>query len=104
MTPRTGLKLIDVAAPAGLALASAVVLLAFGSRSADAREAAGVFPPWWSRTEVMQAAAAAGEVRDLGAAPFIIVIRDPDGQAAEKLRRAGALFSVAPAGSATCAS
>lgn len=104
MIRKTGLKLIDVAAPAGLALASAVVLLALGSRSADAREAAGVFPPWWSRSEVMQAAAAAGEVRDLGAAPFIIVIRDPDGQAAEKLRRAGALFSVAPAGSAVCAS
>jgi hypothetical protein len=104
MTPKPGLRLADAAAPAGLALASAVVLLATGSRSADAGEAAGVFPPWWSRSQVMQAAAAAGQVRDLGAAPFIVVIRDPDGQAAEKLRRAGALFSVAPAGSAVCAS
>lgn len=104
MTTKPGFKLADAAAPAGLALASAVVLLATGSRSPDAGEAAGVFPPWWSRSQVMQAAAGAGQVRDLGAAPFIIVIRDPDGQAAEKLRRAGALFSVAPSGSAVCAS
>lgn len=100
----SGLKLADLVAPAGLALASAILLLATGSRSPDAREAAGVFPPWWSRHQVMQAAAAAGQVRDLGAAPFIIVIRDPEGRAAEKLRRAGALFSVAPAGSAVCVS
>lgn len=104
MPPRPGHKLADVAAPLGLAAASAIVLLATGSRSPDAREAAGVFPPWWSRSQVMQAAAAAGQVRDLGAAPFIIVIRDPEGRAAEKLRHAGALFSVAPAGSAVCAS
>jgi len=82
----------------------AVVLLAAGSVSPDPREAAGVFPPWWSREAVFSAAGQAGVIRDLGAAPFIVTVRASDGRAAQRLRQAGALFIVAPAGSAACSS
>jgi hypothetical protein len=87
-----------------LALGSAIVLVATGSRASDGREAAGVFPPWWPAARVISAAAAAGDVRDLGAVPFIVTVRDPGGRAVERLRQSGALFAVAPAGSSTCAS
>ncbi|WP_296595139.1 hypothetical protein [Phenylobacterium sp.] len=87
----------------GVALVTAVVLLA-ASRAPDPHVAAGVFPPWWSRSAVVAAAAQAGVIRDLGAAPFIVVVRDPEGRAQARLRQAGALFSVGPAGSAVCGS
>ncbi|MBJ7410207.1 MAG: hypothetical protein JHD15_07555 [Phenylobacterium sp.] len=82
-------------------LATAAVLLA-ASRTPDPYVAAGVFPPWWTRTAVIAAAGQAGSIRDLGAAPFIVVVRDPEGRVQARLRAAGALFSVGPAGSAAC--
>lgn len=85
----------------GVALATAAVLLA-ASRAPDPHVAAGVFPPWWSRSAVVAAAAHAGAIRDLGAVPFIVVVRDPAGRAQARLRQAGALFSVGPAGSTAC--
>ena len=85
----------------GVALATACVLLA-SSRTPDPHVAAGVFPPWWPRSVVIAAAAQAGAVRDLGAVPFIVVVQDSGGRAQARLREAGALFSVAPAGSAAC--
>lgn len=91
-------------APALVAVATSAVLLIAGSPPADARDAAGVFPPWWDRTAVFAAASQAGVVRDLGAVPFIVTVRDQSGHAAQRLRTAGALFIVAPAGSAACIS
>lgn len=85
-----------------VALVTAVVLLAVGSQSPDPAEAAGIFPPWWTPADVLAAAGQAGMVRDLGAVPFIVVVRDPGGQARARLRQAGALFAVAPAGSYAC--
>jgi hypothetical protein len=85
-----------------IAIASAVLLVATGAPPSDPHDAAGVFPPWWSRSRVFAAAGEAGAIRDLGAAPFIVVVRDPQGRAPERLRRAGALFSVSPAGVAAC--
>lgn len=87
----------------GVALTTAVVLL-LASRTPDPYVAAGVFPPWWTRSAVIAAAARAGPIRDLGAAPFIVVVRDPGGRVQARLREAGALFSVGPAGSAACGS
>ena len=93
-----------IALSVAAAVVSAAVLVATGSRAPDAREAAGVFPPWWGRSAVIAAAGQAGAIRDLGAVPFIVVVRDPGGQAARRLREAGALFTVAPAGAAICIS
>lgn len=90
---------------AGLvALASLSVLVVAGSSPLDRREAAGVFPPWWSSAQVFEASARAGSVRSLGGVPFIVVVHDPSGQAPERLQRAGALFSVSPQGGLICGS
>ena len=94
-----------VLAPALVTVVTSAFLLVAGSPPpADARDAAGVFPPWWDRTVVFSAASQAGVVRDLGAVPFIVTVRDQSGHAAQRLRAAGALFIVAPAGSAACIS
>lgn len=87
-----------------IAAASAVVLVVAGSPPQDRREAAGVFPPWWSPGQVLAAAGDAGAIRQLGGVPFVIVVHDPSGRAPERLRRAGALFSVAPDGALFCGS
>lgn len=86
-----------------VAVASAAVVVVAGSNPDD-REAAGVFPPWWSREDVFAAAGRAGMVRDLGVLPFIAVVHDPGGRVEARLRAAGALFSFAPEGSAACGS
>lgn len=85
-----------------VALTSAAVLAVAGSGASDGRQAAGVFPPWWDSSAVFSAASQAGSVRSLGTLPFIVVVRAPEGRVRERLRRAGALFTVAPPGSADC--
>ena len=103
MTPKVRDSLLVCALCGGMGVMSAVVLLA-SSRAPDPTVAAGIFPPWWSHEAVLAAAGQAGVIRDLGAVPFIVVIRDPAGQAQTRLRDAGALFSVGPAGSFACGS
>jgi len=88
-----------------VAVATAGVMLVAGApRPTDGREAAGVFPPWWTAGRVMAAAGQAGVIRQLGGAPFVIVVHDPAGRAPQRLRQAGALFSVAPTGALFCGS
>ena len=97
-----------VEAVRGLALTGAagavmsVLVLAVAASPSDQREAAGVFPPWWSAARALDAAARAGAVLAVGAAPFIVIVRDPTGRASQRLRAAGALFSLDPHGLAAC--
>jgi hypothetical protein len=95
---------LSVLAPVAIAVATSAVLLIAGAPPPDGHDAAGVFPPWWSRAAVFAAASQAGAVRDLGGVPFIVTVRDLGGRAPQRLRQAGALFIVAPAGTAACAS
>lgn len=60
----------------------------------DSALAAGVFPPWWSQSGVLAAASRAGDITAVGAAPFVVVVRSPEGPAAPRLRAAGALLSL----------
>lgn len=83
-------------------LASSVLVFAVAAAPADPREAAGVFPPWWSTAQALDAAARAGAVLAVGAVPFIVIVRDPAGQAPARLRAAGALFSLDAHGLAAC--
>ncbi len=85
-----------------IAAASAVVLVVAGSPPTDGRDAAGVFPPWWGQGRVLASAGAAGAIRQLGGVSFIVIVHDPAGRAPERLRQAGALFSVAPTGALFC--
>lgn len=82
-------------APAAL-IAFASLFFAGAAQTApgDSTTAAGVFPPWWSRAAVIEAAASAGGVVSVGSQPFIVIVRAPSGPAAPRLHEAGALFSI----------
>ena len=92
----------NIAVVVAAALAISVVVLAAAASPADPHEAAGVFPPWWSGSEALSAASRAGAVLAVGAAPFVIIVRDPGGRAAARLRAAGALFWLDADGLAGC--
>lgn len=86
----------------GIAVAGAALMLAVASRPQDPGRAAGVFPPWWGGGAAMAAASRAGDVIAVGAVPFIVIVQAPAGDAALRLRRAGALFSIDPRGVVPC--
>ncbi len=64
--------------------------------------AAGVFPPWWSASQALAAAAQAGNVQRVGAFPFIVVVRRTDGDVSARLRSAGAFLTLDAFGAAAC--
>ncbi|HEV7260588.1 MAG TPA: hypothetical protein VGN82_22595 [Bosea sp. (in: a-proteobacteria)] len=86
-----------------IAAASTVMIPVLAARPLDATLAAGVFPPWWSESEIIDAAARAGAVLATGTLPFVVIIRAEGGDAARRLSDQGALFSLDPAGAAMCA-
>jgi hypothetical protein len=92
----------SLAVTTAAALARSCLVLAVGAAPADPREAAGVFPPWWSGARALAAASRAGDVLAVGAAPFIVIVRDPAGRAAARLQAAGALFQLDARGLAAC--
>jgi len=90
-------------APAALiGLAGLAAAVGFGLGPRDAREAAGVFPPWWSPAQVLAAASAAGPVSAASRQPFVVVVRAPAGDVATRLRRAGALLVLDPGLARAC--
>lgn len=89
--------------PAGLiGLVSVLALPAIAAAPLDPHYAAGVFPPWWSQASVLEAASSAGALQSVGAVPFVVVIRAEGGDAAQRLRKAGALFSIDPRQALAC--
>lgn len=87
----------------GIMLASVIALPVLAAPTADPRMAAGVFPPWWDQARSLAAADEAGAVVAAGAAPFVMVVRRDDGQAAARLRAAGALLVLDPRLAGGCA-
>lgn len=83
----------------GLAGFAAIPLAA---RPLDPEIAAGVFPPWWEARRVTLAGAQAGLILGQGSYPFIIIVRDPGGDAAARLHRAGALLTLDPQQAGGC--
>ena len=65
----------------------------------DADTVVAVFPPWWDAASVMQAAASAGSIVDLGRFPATLIVHGDRVSLAYRLRAAGALI-VLDAGSA----
>jgi hypothetical protein len=91
-----------LAVAAAAAVAMSAVVLAAATAPADGREAAGVFPPWWGESRILDAAAQAGAVLAVGALPFIVRVSDPAGHAPARLHAAGALFAIDPQGLLAC--
>jgi len=79
------------------------VAIPLAARPLDPQIAAGVFPPWWGAERVTLAGAQAGLILGQGTYPFIIIVRDPAGDAANRLRRAGALLTLDPQQAGGCA-
>ena len=97
------LKTVLSFAPAALiGLAGIVAAFGFGLGPRDDREAAGVFPPWWSSAQVIAAASAAGPISAASRQPFVVVVRAPTGDVAGRLRRAGALLVLDPGLARAC--
>lgn len=86
-----------------IALASVIALPVLAAAPRDPHHAAGVFPPWWSQAAVLEAASGAGAVLSVGQVPFIVVVRAETGDVPDRLRQAGALFSIDPSQAVACA-
>lgn len=82
-------------------LAASVTL---GLRPADAHEAAGVFPVWWSQARTFDTAAHAGRIVAVGAAPFVVIVRSDTPDVAKALRAQGAWLVIDPGLAAACGS
>lgn len=89
--------------PAGaIALAGLAAAVAVGLRPQDPREAAAVFPPWWSQARAANAAAVAGNIVAVGVAPFVVVARSDTPDIAAALRAQGAWLVIDPGLAAAC--
>jgi hypothetical protein len=63
---------------------------------------AAIFPPWWDRTRVVEAAAEGGTVLRLGPAKFVVFVVPDDVRGRERLWRAGAWLLLTPRGRTGC--
>jgi len=77
-----------------LVLAGLILLICCASelQLSNPRQAAAVFPPWWSAGASLGAAAKLGAVVGLGRLPFIVIIHAPDADLAARAHAAGALL------------
>lgn len=92
---------------AALVLVSSLALPFLAGAPADAATVAAIFPPWWSASTALAAAAQAtgpeGAIVGLGNLPFIIILRPAPGEGHAPLRRAGAFLVLDPNGFTGCA-
>jgi len=88
------LRIADYAAPVVLAGLILLVCAAFDARLTDPRQAAAVFPPWWSARASLGAAGKVGSIIGLGRLPFIVIVRAAEPDVTARARAVGALFVV----------
>jgi hypothetical protein len=63
-----------------------------------------VFPPWWSERRAIGAAAMAGDILGVGAAPFVILVHGDPATLQAKARAAGALLVISSDRAGLCSS
>jgi hypothetical protein len=73
-----------------LAAGSVLAALAMTLQPPESGPVAAVFPPWWSATQALVAAASAGTPIRFGATGFVVVILPDTQGAVGRLRQAGA--------------
>jgi hypothetical protein len=73
-----------------LAAGSVLAALAMALQPPASGPIAVVFPPWWSATRALVAAASAGTPVRFGATGFVVVVMPDTPDAAGRLRHAGA--------------
>lgn len=79
-----------------LALSSAIGVATLSLGPPRAGPVAALFPPWWSATRSMRAAASAGRIVRFGAAGFVVVVVPDDAASADRLHRSGAWLLLDP--------
>ena len=88
----------------GAIIASLVAAVAVAAAPVAPDRLAAVFPPWWSRAQLMSAATSAGDIAGVGAAPFILILRSDSPGLEARLRRSGAWLLLNPDAAGVCAS
>ena len=83
-------------------LATLFIAVAAGAAPRDPARIAAVFPPWWTAAETASAAASAGQIAGVGAAPFILILRGESGRLEPGLRAAGAWLLLDPEAAGGC--
>mgnify|MGYP000315358239 CR=1 FL=1 len=92
-------------------LAATVLAMLFGLLAAvavnaqprDPSRVAAIFPPWWTASQTLTAAGAAGDVAAAGGTPFILILRGDPADLAQRARSAGALLVLDPDLAGVCA-
>ncbi|WP_374573284.1 hypothetical protein [Phenylobacterium sp.] len=79
-----------------VAAASLAAAAGLGLHPQDPHEAAAVFPFWWGQGRSVEAAAQAGDIVAVGAAPFVVVARSDTQDIAAALKAQGAWLVIDP--------
>jgi hypothetical protein len=66
-----------------------------GAPPTDPSRIAAFFPPWWSQARSVAAAASAGDILGVGAAPFVVIVHGDPTTLSRRVRAAGAMFVLA---------
>lgn len=96
------IRLLSLAPVIGMALGGLLAAVLLGLRPADPSTAAGIFPIWWSQARTFDAAAKAGAVVGMGAAPFVAIARSERGDVVSRLHAAGAWLVIDPGLAKAC--
>jgi hypothetical protein len=92
----------------GAALAAAATALGFGlvvlsaAGPRDPSRAAAVFPPWWSETHILTAAASAGDIVARGGLANVVLVKGDPATLQQRLRSAGAWLLLDPLAAGIC--
>ncbi|WP_246263370.1 hypothetical protein [Caulobacter soli] len=73
-----------------------------GAAPRDPARVAAVFPPWWTSSRAVSAAASVGQIAGAGGAPFILILRGEPGQLEPRARAAGAWLLLDPDAAGQC--
>jgi hypothetical protein len=93
---------LSLAPVVGMGLVGLVAAALLGLRPGDPSTAAGIFPIWWSQGRTFDAAARAGAVVGMGAAPFVAIARSEHGDIVSRLHAAGAWLVIDPGLAKAC--
>ena len=71
-------------------VATLLAALSVNAAPRDPARIAAFFPPWWSQTRIVEAAASAGQILGGGGAPFVVILHGDPLSLARHARDAGA--------------
>jgi hypothetical protein len=79
-----------------------VLAINFPWAGATAKTLGVVYPPWWSKAQIWQAAVSTGDIVDIGGAPFVLYLHSDAPGLDTRARTAGAFLVFDPRGFGGC--